>query len=155
MPAEEGIKPPKEGEFELLSGRHIVLRELRQYRTYEGLLVGLPTEEMNKNYLRDLVSAKQDNSHPQVPSVLIPPAETPIKYSRDNRPYPFGTPSALPRTTCIGRFASLDPVRDNDGDCSELVIIWLQEAWAFPIDPVVVSQLRKLDWDRFAANYYY
>jgi len=106
------------GEFDLTSGRRIYLVELRQYYTYEGLLEGLPTAERNKQRLEHLMVEHRDKPYPGGPYLmpyLIQPTETPIEYSR-SQPYPFGTPSALPALTCIGRFTSHEPTRRKAGN---------------------------------------
>ena len=141
----------KTGEFDLSSGRRIYLRGLRQYLTYEGLLEGLPTAERNKEVLERLIDDnryKPDGGG----SYLIHPTETPIDFSAAGRPYPFGTPSALPAVTCIGRFASLEPARNASSDMSRLVVIWFQEEFAFPIDPDVVARLKALDWETLGVD---
>jgi hypothetical protein len=142
----------KANEIDLPSGRRLQLQELRQYWTYEGLLEGLPTTEQNETRLERLVSDPRNWFYPGGP-YLIRPAEEPLEY-RGERPYPFGTPSALPAVTCIGRFTSLDPARDQARDYSGLVIIWFQREFALPIDAAVVDQIRSLDWERHAADLY-
>lgn len=141
------------GELELSSGHRLSLRELRQYRTYEGWLEGLPTVEWNQQHLEKLVKSQRDKPYPGDP-LLIQPTEAPIEYRQGQR-YPFGTPSALPAVTCIGRYESLSPARDHAGDYSGLVVIWFQEEFAFPIDPIVISQLLAIDWERHATDLYY
>ncbi len=142
----------KAGEIDLPSGRRLYLRELRQYLTYEGLLEGLPTAERNKQRLERLVTELRDKPYEGGP-YLIHPNETPIKYDWGGKPYPFGTPSALPSVTCIGRFDSLEPARDANCDLSGLVVIWFQEEFAFPIEPAMVAQLLAIDWDAHAADF--
>jgi hypothetical protein len=143
----------KPSEIDLPSGRRLYLQELRQYRTYEGLLEGLPTAERNKNRLERLVSDHRDRPYPGEP-YLIQPAEEPIEY-RDGQRYPFGTPSVLPAVTCIGRFTSLEPARDKATEYSGLVIIWFQREFALPIDPAIGDYLEAIDWERHSADLYY
>ncbi|WP_437969802.1 hypothetical protein WMF04_11130 [Sorangium sp. So ce260] len=57
--------------------------------------------------------------------------------------------------TCIGRFDSRQPARDQKGDYSGLVVIWFQDEFAFPIAPVVVTQLLAIDWETHAADLEY
>jgi hypothetical protein len=143
----------KADDIVLPSGHWLSLQELRQYRTYEGLLEGLPTAEWNKQRLEHLVSEYRDSPYPGDP-YLIQPAEKPVEYIGGRR-YPFGTPSALPGVTCIGRFTSTQPARDTATEYSGLVIIWFQEEFAMPIAPAVSDHLRSLDWERHAADLYY
>lgn len=136
-------------ELGLLSGRRIHLRELWQYLTYDGLLEGLPTEEMNEGMLQHLLARYKDQPYPGAP-YLIRPAERRIESSQRG-PYPFGNPSALPGVTCISRFESRGPARDQP--LSGLVVIWFQQEFAFPIDPAVVTQIETIDWQEHAAHY--
>lgn len=135
-------------EIILRSGRTICLCELRQYLTYEGLLEGLPTVEGNRRRLARLVEEYR-GSHRLGDPLVIPAAETPIELGRR---YPFGTPSALPEVTCIGRFTSTPPARDASRDYSGLVVIWHQDAFALPIAPAILDRLQGLDWERCAAD---
>ncbi len=142
------------GEFDLRSGRRIELCELRQYCTYEGLIEGLPTAERNKQRLEQLVADHRDKPYPGGP-YLIRPTETPIEYLQ-GEPYPFGTPSALPAITCIGRFTSLDPVSNKSLEyASGLMVIWSQNEFAFPIDPDVAAQILEIDWEAHAGDFGY
>ncbi|SIO56877.1 hypothetical protein SAMN05444166_5308 [Singulisphaera sp. GP187] len=141
----------KTGELDLPSGRRLYLREFRQYLTYEGLLEGLPTVERNKQRLEQLVADHRDKPYAGGP-YLIRPTETPIQYNRNGKSYPFGIPSALPDVTCIGRFDSLQPARNETSDLSGLVVIWFQDEFAFPIDPPVVAQILSIDWEAHAAD---
>lgn len=128
----------------LASGRRVHLQGLRQYWTYEGL----PTAEGNRRRLDSLIAGHRDAPDPGAPR-LIPPVEEPIAV---DRPYPFGTPSALPAITCIGRFTSSKPARAETHDFSGLVVIWFQRDYALPIDPVALDHLRRVDWNRHAAD---
>lgn len=139
------------GELELSSGRRLYLKELRQFLTYEGLLEGLPTAERNQQKLERLLAENQTNPYDARP-YLIRPMEKPIEV---HRPYPFGTPAALPAVTCVGRFTSLEPARDKKSDYSGLVLIWFQDKFALPIDSAVVTTIQELDWEAHAADLIY
>jgi hypothetical protein len=135
----------------LSTGRTLMLQELTQRLTYEGLLEGLPTSKANKSYLDRLLD-EQRARQSRTPVFLLRPVETPIDFP-SGRPYPFGSPAHLPGVTCIGRFRS-DPIGQEDGpDCSELTIIWLQREFAMPIEPSASEEMARLDWDALAANF--
>jgi hypothetical protein len=138
-------------EFDLPSGRRLYLRGIRQYLTYEGLIEGLPTAEKNCERLEQLAAGTWDKSTAGYPVHLIRPTERPVDYPGDEQ-YPFGTPSALPAITCIGRFDSLQPARDEACYYSSLVVIWFQDEFAFPIDLDVVSQIQAIDWETEAVD---
>ncbi|MCY2977864.1 MAG: hypothetical protein NTU79_04265 [Planctomycetota bacterium] len=135
---------------ELASGREIALVRLYQFRTYEGLIEGLPTRERNARKVPYICNEAAELWKIRVH--LIEPSETTIEY--DGK-YPFGTPAILPGTVCFGLFSSLQPARDNSKDGSELTIVWFQNDFAFPIDDSVRQAIRTLDWDSIAVDYSY
>jgi hypothetical protein len=139
------------GGIVLSTGRRISLCELRQYSTNEGSMEGYPTSKHNKEQVEELVREHHGKPYPVAP-YLIPPVEEPVKL-REGEHHPYGAPMLLPRITCIGRFFSLDPIPRRVGDYSGLVVIWFQNEFAFPLDPVVLSQMLLIDWDRYAYDW--
>jgi hypothetical protein len=136
--------------IKLASGREIAIGRLYQFRTYEGLIEGLPTKERNARRIPHFRNEAQELWKLKVH--LIEPSETPIEY--DGK-YPLGTPAMLPGTVCFGRFSSLTPARDSSKDGSELTIVWFQNDFAFPIDDSVLKAIRTLDWESIAEDYQY
>jgi len=130
----------------LASGRTIALVALDQSVTYEGLLEGIPTVEMNARRVAWLVKGGHAGS--SLAPYLVPPKERLIEHQG----YPFGTPAALPRVTCVARFQSRDVARDARCDYSELRIIWFQESFALPIDPEVLEHIRDIRWEEHAHD---
>lgn len=126
------------------------LRALNQHLTYGGLLEGHPTVETNQRSI-DSILHDSENRHYDVEPYLVPPVEKLIEFPADE-PYPYGTPSMLPKVTCIGRFESA-PTDPKWGDGSGLVVIWFQENFALPIDSEVLLKMSNLDWARYAGDF--
>jgi uncharacterized protein (TIGR02996 family) len=152
------LRAVREGRFQaeevrLSSGRDVYLRELRQFRVYEGLLEGLPTTELNQRIINRIVAGERDRPLAGEP-YLLRPEERPIEYQRAE-PYPFGEPASIPAVACIGRFHCFQPARESRRDFSALVVIWFQEDFALPIDPKIWPRLLAIDWERHAADYDY
>jgi len=134
--------------FDLDTGRTIYVARLNQWETYEGLLEGCPTKEMNRGIISEALDyARQLGWHDE-PHILAP-SETPIDLGRD---YPFGTPAALPQVVCVALLRSLSPARDADQDYSLATVVWFQGAFAFPIESGVLQQLQALSWDGIATD---
>ena len=129
------------GDIMLRSGNIIHCESIRQWRTYGGLLEGLPTRQMNERNIEQLIKEEQDRRWGEVP-YLVPPVVKPIEYNAD-RDYPFGIPEAFPAVTCVAWFRSYP---------RSLTIIWFQNEYAFPIDSQIVEHLRGLDWERLAVE---
>jgi hypothetical protein len=140
-------------ELKLTTGRSVSLQFLKQFRVYEGLLEGLPTRQMNQRFLESLRKEARELL-PSVEPYLVPAIETPIDWGED-RKYPFGDPARLPRVACIARFSGSGEARDDGFYSSQLVVVWLQEEFAFPIDPGVLEHLQALDWERLAGYFEY
>lgn len=145
----------------LHSGRRIVLRELRQRMTYEGLLEGFPTRRLNEAHIERLVEEYRRSPGFGAPHV-IRPIETPVDISHLPGPVRMlyarkqgMIPASIPAITCIGRFESFEPVRTEHGDASRLVVIWFQAAWALPIAPDVLAKLAAIDWDAHAKDFWW
>ena len=121
-------------EIEFAHGVLVQLAELHQKRTYEGLLEGLPTKEMNSQQIQAL-----RNEHRSLH--LIQPTERPIEWEGPT-PYPFGTPSSLPPIQCVARLqAREDPVSIREG-----IFAWFQGTWAPPIEEATLGEFGRLDW---------
>ena len=140
-------------DLKLHTGRDIQLQYLEQLSAYGTLLEGLPTREKNQRVLESLRERARQRL-PMVEPYLVPPRETPIKWPRAEK-YPFGDPARLPSVACIAHFRSSSPARDPQLDYSELVVVWLQDEFAFPIDPQVLEHLLTLDWERLAGEWEY
>ena len=155
----------RENEFTLDSGRTIWLVALNQYGTSGGRMMGYPTSESNQRHLEQLVARHTQPEGYGAP-YLIKPTETPLRDGRSRlrpagpatraRSAPRsgprdGTPARLPRITCIARFTSGTLANDSDGGRLVLRVIWFQDAFAFPIDPLVITQLAAIDWQKHAV----
>ena len=122
-----------------------------QYAAYAGLLEGLPTRSMNREIMKDAVETAPNYTH-ETAVHLIEPIEHPLEYDGQ---YPFGQPATLPPIVCIVRLKSLDVFRDSAMDYSVLTVVWFQEKYAFPIDPLIIEQIEQIPWSQVAQEYEY
>ena len=124
---------------------NVTITRIMQWRTYDGLLEGLPTIEMNN---RHLTVAKEEAKKFcwQDEIYLIEPEQTPISYDEGKYgKYPFGKPASLPQVTCIAKIKCLSTTfKDKTKDYSSLGIIWFQENYAFPIDKNVLEKIKEI-----------
>jgi len=139
------------GEIRLHDGRIADVSSIRQELTYGGLLEGLPTDRLNQRIIEGLLRGERGTGTSAEEPYLVPPTARPIKL-HDDRPYPFGTPEALPAVTCVAHLTS-SPARDTMRDGSALTVIWFQDDYAFPIDPHVLDHLHGLDWKGRATDF--
>ncbi|MEM7607583.1 MAG: hypothetical protein AAF411_19690 [Myxococcota bacterium] len=127
-------------EIEFANGERVRLVELRQTETYEGLLEGLPTEEMNARRISAL-----RNKHPNL--YVLPAKQTPIEWHHE-RAYPFGTPASLPPVQCVGRMYALE----EGIYFRTATFAWFQSAWALPIEPPVLMAFREIEWSEVTVR---
>jgi hypothetical protein len=120
---------PKELTITCAYGVEPHLLELDQHSTYRGLLDGGPTHELNQQLLEGITSYQG-----RIPTHLVRPTERLVDRKR---PSPFGPLMFLPERQCTGLF---------DVGGRWLTIVWFQETWAPPIDPVVLEKLQTLDF---------
>jgi hypothetical protein len=113
------------------TGREWNLHELAQALTYEGWL--------------------EQSKRPVTLVHVVTPIETPLDpgpaYS-----FRFGAPAALPSVSCVGRFRSEPVAKEEFGGYSELTFIWFQSDFAMPIEPDVLQEMIRLDWDTLATD---
>jgi len=136
--------------IKLDSGREITLESLRQEKTYDGLLEGLPRTTLNNGIIE-----RWRGDYESSGLVLIEPVRKKADPNWKDHPGMeeiWGPVEYLPPIVCVGRFES-GPVRNEREDFSLLNILWFQNTFALPIDPEVVAQISKLDWENLAYNW--
>jgi hypothetical protein len=140
---------PVRGELQLRSGRIVHVMELRQWPTYEGLLVGLPNARRNGRLVDDILVSERGKFYGADPLLLKPKTSPMLR--------PDGKPSRpaaawLPAIVCVARLECQESVRDRSKDFSGLGVVWFQPDFAFPIEPEPLEQLLAIDWDRHAVD---
>ncbi len=135
--------------IKLQSGRTIFLEKLHQEQTYAGMLEGTPRKALNDRTIARW--QKQILEHEGDRGVLIEPVRRTIPSGLAGNEM-FGPAEVLPDIVCVGLFHS-SPVRNEPEHFSLLSILWFQDDFALPIEPSVVEQIRKLDWENLAYNW--
>jgi hypothetical protein len=136
-------------DFTLASGRTIRLLALDQSFTYEGLLLGMPTREMNQKLMDRLIATYVHPAEYGVP-LLLDPEQRPLAVP-DHTPH-HGAPTALPSVTCVARFIS-GALAETDDIWSVLRVIWFQDDFAFPIGARALTQIADIDWEMHATSW--
>ncbi len=143
--------------LELASGRVVVLDRIVQYRTYDGLLLGLPHAALNRRRVDD---ARQEAERllDRGPVLVLTPVERPIAVpapadEAQRRLLAARPPCDIPHVTCITVWDSNEPVRGGSGSGSWLKVVHFQDQLAPPFDPATLARLRAVDWDALAADY--
>ncbi|CAN3978525.1 hypothetical protein [Kitasatospora purpeofusca] len=133
----------------LASGRSVELSILRMAETYDGLLMGYPTREMNDGIVAEAVE-QAEKDYPSFPVHLVePPRE-----SHEIRRPTFGPMEQLPRVLCTGFFTSepVNPELDSVLHFSRLVVVWFQADSALPSPGTAAPGLCDVPWDAKADD---
>ncbi len=134
-------------EITLDSGIEIVLYELVQKLTYEGLIEGVPTKGKNAGHVKRLLDEhRSGDSAPY----LIEPVETLIDLGED---YPFGEPASIPGISCVARFESNYSGKVSVFYRSTAKVIWFQSEFALPIAGGILDKIRSIDWPNISREY--
>jgi hypothetical protein len=166
--------------IQLNCGREISLQGIEQWLTYAHILEGFPWNPYFKGTVRlHLDWAKE--RHPNRKIIVLEPRLRPLgipegdlermklawkhaeelkSRSRQGIKLTFDEvcQSDYPEPVCIGNVcctALFDstPIDDVNFMGSELFVIWFQDGFAMPIDPLVVEQMKVIDWENEAVDY--
>lgn len=148
--------------IQLSSGRSIHLVKFSQSQTYDACLEGLPWGMADQQFAeRDRQVLERQTGIPALlvdarPFTLPVPAERLDAFIQEYA-HPFRhtvpEPVSLGPVTCQALFASGPVPGAEDAAGSRLALIWYQQAFAMPIDAIVLEKLRALDWDAQAVNF--
>lgn len=119
------------------------LEFLNQKQTYFGLYEGVPTAEINRDYV---AHAQQDAKtlFSGLPLYLVPPIE---KVWTNNSGSAY---ASLPGVTCIAYLS--DKPMNPDMECSRLIVLWYQDSYALPIAPHILEHLSGVDWETVSED---
>ena len=148
---------PQDRELLLANGRKIWLMNLNQYRTYGGLLCGIPFDP-DADVERALVRARDWDNGFHLRPIIVP-----ATIVRGERPPPAirrhpGAPTGprpwafLPAVTSFGVFQS-DARKDGNGCFASALVIWWQGHFGIPRDPGVLEAFLRMDWDNHVEEW--
>ncbi len=132
-------------DVEMNDGRVIHIENLTQTLTYAGLLEGMPSRQMNEDYLAGLRARPPARFFERACYLVRPPVRRVLR--RFNVEVGW-----LPRVTCQALFVSDAAARDLDASVSSLRIIWLQDSFALPIAELALEHIKAIDWAARAAD---
>ncbi|GAA5098566.1 hypothetical protein GCM10023210_34880 [Chryseobacterium ginsengisoli] len=139
--------------FELtLSGNiNVKIESIFQEITYSGVLEGYPCEKLNKMVLNNKESyARRIFNMDEV--YLIPPT---IKFIDGEEHKVWGKAQELPMVTCIAELKCLDVFRDMKKDYSNLIVIWFQDYYTFPIQEDILEKLLNIPYKEVCGEFDY
>lgn len=145
------MKTEKPKVLRLQSGRKIQLAELVQWRIYAGLLLGIPDQQQNDEFIARAMEKARDKIDLLVPIHLLQPLREKLTSSRNRPVLRNREHERIPAIACAAAFES-EPSRDKAGFSSGLIFLWFQNSWALPIAPQIVTQIRSTNWNVLAED---
>ena len=125
--------------FQLNSGREVSLVSFSFNYTNDGLIVGSPNEERNRE---NVLKAKYPSEWGARNFLVIQPSENEIKTQL--------------KPICYCAWLESDSINSTDdtSDGSNLIVIWYGDSPdQKTINDILVSDLKNLDWDKHAENF--
>ena len=129
------------------NGRAAWLEKLFQFRTYAGVLAGVPDDpeqqfESAMEWVKSLFTF-----YMATPCVLPPKLHAGRRRVRSSEGAPerFDDWSLLPFVTSIGLLTAVEP--EGRETVSSVAVIWYQDNFGMPAD-AVLAQMRAIDWQR-------
>lgn len=131
----------------LNSGQQIRLNQLLQYRTYAGMLLGLPNPMANEMIISSALKRAKELRVGGKPYLIQPRVMAfaewwLVRYGKrvENTDEPLPECAALPAITCIAEFEAVDKL-------SALTVVWYQNEFAPPIAAEIMSRIVAVQWD--------
>jgi hypothetical protein len=153
--------------IELADGRKILLEELVQSQTYRSLILGVPNPEADGRIIESALEEARATFGKAAKPYLIQPVKAAFAVHRQK--HKLGKEGLkeggaveqhrgerLPLVTCLASFSCRQTLEPPEGlglfDYSIATIVWFQDAFAMPIAPAVLAEIRRLDWAQIAAD---
>jgi hypothetical protein len=144
-------------EITLDSGIVVYLDCLFQYRTYSGLLEGLPTRRHNAERIERARRYAAEKLWMGGTPLLLAPREVPMGIPRERwfMRADENEPVEIPPVASLATFESMTSARDPQADCSSLKVVWFQDEFGPPAGADVLRQFRAIDWRALATDGYW
>jgi len=139
------------------NGHEANIKGFYQYPTYRNALARYPTRKINRQILKDVVAIVQDYTKYEqavYPVYVIEPLETPLHYALPHNTWNLQL-ATFPKVTCIALlqcFASFKKENPGQHNSWTLAVVWFQDSYAFPIDALVLEQIKQIPWSEVASN---
>ena len=139
----------------LADGREIWLTALHQYKTYEGVLCGLPEEDDVRAWpIEGAVRTAERLFHYEPSRVVILPPElmcSKVTTTRGGKRMELEI-AFLPAVCSIATFESKESLGESGADGGEVLVVWFQGTFGPPEPGHVTDSIRAIAWDRFACG---
>jgi hypothetical protein len=152
----------------LNSGREITLARIEQWRSYAGVLAGIPNRAMNGRVIEEARSQALQHCLEGAAPYLVPPRLKPVETRPPSAEYLKRTGMTaeqsaardqqmhyeqLPAVVCVAVFNADGLTKPDAEPMSSLTLIWFQDEFALPVDAGVLAHIQSLDWETLATEW--
>jgi len=154
--------------IKLNSVREIALARIEQWRSYAGVLAGMPNRAMNDRVIEGVRSRALQHCLEGAAPYLVPPRLSPVERKPASAEYLRLTGMTaeqsaardqqmhyeqLPAVVCVAVFDSGELAKPGSEPMSSLTLIWFQDEFALPVDAGVLAHIQALDWETLAVEW--
>ena len=137
----------------LAEGAEVRLKSLYQYRTYDGVLAGLPTPDEVRAWPVEgavRMAEKLFQCEPSRIAILPPVLMVSKVVTARNKVREEVLVEFLPAVCSIAAF-ECQPFYEDD-DATRVVAVWFQSSFGLPEPGHVVDSIRAIDWENYASD---
>jgi hypothetical protein len=140
-----------------VSGDTLRLEDIFQYRTYAGVLNGIPFDPAShiEGDLRYVASIFPNHQAP--PCVVPPLMHKGRRILKREGVEEVEDWCILPTCTSFGSFKAsrLGRTASADDDGSSVLLVWYQDKFGLPVDAHILKFIAEFDWDLYAHHWSY
>lgn len=118
---------------------------LSQFKTYRNVIDGYPTEHRNNWIIEDILESAHKTNNPQSVYLIQPEHKIMDDKIRKNG-NPLDIWKEIPNIECHLRVSSKIIFNDKNQSDSTMLIIWFQDQFAFPIDPIIIEKIKTIPY---------
>jgi hypothetical protein len=137
-------------EVVLAAKRKIFAHRVHVASTYEGLMEGKPSDEVNSRILAG-IPREMSRIFADLPVFIQAPSVARVEEAHPFLPGQKRVVLSMPPLMIAASFISYTPV--NKADASALVIVWFQNVSTPFLDDQVRPHLERLDWNSKAKDF--
>ena len=139
------------------TGDTLYLDHIFQYRTYAGVLNGIPFDPMSQ-IENDVQYVAEIFPRHSAPPYVVPPRMHRGRRVTKREDFEYAEDwCILPRCTTFGCFdvSRKAPSADSESGGSSIVLVWYQDKFGLPEDARTLQHIAELDFDGFLHNWSY
>ncbi len=130
----------------------VEIEALSQFKTYRNVIYGYPTERRNNWLIKDILESAHKTNNPQSVYLIQPEHKIMDDIIRKNG-NPLDICKVIPDIECHLEVRSKKIFTDENESYSKMLIIWFQDEFAFPIDPIIIEKIKTIPYRKLCFSF--